>query len=87
MPESAHLFADVGRLGMDRIMDWTAANGAGTLVDLMSVMFFVAGFSCKSVSALNSQRQQHSQCAIDHSGTTGITLKGLQHSSIIIVHI
>ena len=78
VPESAHLFADVGRLGMDRIVDWKTANGTGTLVDLMSVLFFVAGFSCKSVSALNPQRQQHSHCAIDHSGTTGTTLKGLQ---------
>jgi len=73
VPESAHLFADVGRLGMDRIVDWKAANGTGTLVDLMSVLFFVAGFSCKSVSALNPQRQQHSHCAIHHSGTTGTT--------------
>jgi len=81
VPESAHLFADVGRLGMDRVVDWKAANGTGTLVDLMSVLFFVAGFSCKSVSYLNPQRQQHSH-SIDHSGTTGTTLKGLQQQYI-----
>lgn len=40
-------------------------------------MFWIAGFSCKSVSRLNPKHQEYRGCATSGSGTTGSTLHGV----------
>lgn len=81
-----HIFQDISELASD------AAHciKTGRRERVVGTTLFLAGFSCRSVSRLNSSRKRFASCIRDQSGSTGTTFSGLPtptraHYSILSV--
>lgn len=68
------LFTDVMRLGQTHAL--SVHTDPPVRSPIPPVFFFIAGFSCKSVSGLNPSRASYRDCAKEGVGTTGQTLAG-----------
>jgi len=70
------LFADITDIGNIRAQDMKNPNNAKKR-KVPSVFLFVAGFSCKSVSANNNNRELFASACYAEYGETGVTFAGV----------
>ncbi len=68
-----HVYVDVGHLCAPTAFD--ARCGRDTQIPCVDVL--IGGFSCKTVSRLNSKPEEAKACVARQAGTTGVTFAGI----------